>query len=233
MPIFLPSLTLNLKLGAGSASFPDNFTIKIFEWDVDGGLFSTGDVAATGRTYATNVTKAQLANGGAGYTITGITGIDYRVEATSTGTCTSSDYVDIYTDSLSVYLPSSGTLTEEYSGNTDYHSFATNGNPGQLATASVPLATLKTLSYIDPADFSIQYLSGTTADGSTTITGDYANGPFMGYDVQLTGNVFSLTGNANTSLDALNQLIHGYIRLTYVPSSQSVDFNFWYKPISE
>lgn len=234
MPPFIPTITLKLKLGAGSSVFPDNFDIEVFEWDIN-----TNAVSTSPRVEYTGVTKTQLDNLGVGYTVSGIIGTDYKIKATSTGTCTTSTEFNIYTDALSVYQPITGILTEDYSGNTDYHSFSTTGG-GYLSAANVPLATIQTLSYIDPNDFSISYLSGTTFDGMTVITGDYANGPFSGYDVQqiLVGPpggeypVFKLYGAANTSLQSDPQNIHGFMRLTYTPSGNSVDFNFFYVPYS-
>ena len=51
MPVFLPSKTINLKLGAGSSTFPDNFNIDIWSWDVE------TDTVGFDRTYATGITK--------------------------------------------------------------------------------------------------------------------------------------------------------------------------------
>jgi len=239
MPVFLPSKTINLKLGAGSATIPDNFKIDIWSWDV-----ATG-AAVFNRTYATGITKAQLANGGVGYNVTGITGNDYKVVATSTGTCTTSDDVDVYVDALSVYQPNSGTFTDIYNDyptnpqlNTftqtgsgyGYDSFAVTGSPGsQTITGAHNLGTFSTLSYIDETDFTLSYISGQTMAGDT-VYGDYANGPFSSFSIIKLDETFTLRGSSNTSLPLNNVYIKGTIRLTYDPSTYYVDFDYWYNP---
>jgi hypothetical protein len=189
MPVFLPSKTINLKLGAGSSTFPDNFNIDIWSWDV------ATDAAVFNRTYATGITKAQLANGGVGYNVTGITGNDYKVVVTSTGTCTTSDDVEVYVDALSVYQPSfSGTFTDIYNdyptsqgttfnqtGNgTGYDSFAVSG--GKIIGNKV-VGVFSALSYINATDFTLSYVSGKDSLSNTTIYGDYANGPFSSFSI--------------------------------------------------
>jgi hypothetical protein len=240
MPVFLPTKTINLKLGAGSSTFPDNFTIKIFEWDVSSDAIST-----TGRTYATGVTKTQLANAGAGYNVTGITGNDYKVVATSTGTCTTSDDVEVYVDALSVYQPNTGTFTDIYNGypttpqgitfnqtGTGYGftSFSVTGPPSsQTIIGSQTLGVFDSLSYIDASGFTLSYVSGKNLAGDT-IYGDYANGPFSSFSITKSGKSFTLTGSANTSLAPDNVSIKGIIRLTHDLSTNYVDFDFWYIP---
>jgi hypothetical protein len=239
MPLFLPTKTINLKLGVGSSTFPDNFTIKIFEWDV-----SLDAISTTGRIYATGVTKTQLANAGAGYNVTGITGNDYKVVATSTGTCTTSDDVEVYVDALSVYQPNTGTFTDIYNGypttpqgitfnqtGTGYGftSFAQGGSPGSYyIIGNQTLGVFDTLSYIDASGFTLSYVSGTT--GGVTVYGDYANGPFSSFSITKSGKSFTLTGSANTSLAPDNVSIKGIIRLTHDLSTNYVDFDFWYNP---
>lgn len=240
MPVFLPTKTINLKLGAGSSSFPDDFTIKIFEWDVSSDL-----VATTGRTYATGVTKTQLATSGSGYNVTGITGNDYKVVATSTGTCTTSDDVEVYVDALSVYQPNTGTFTDiynEYPTNpqgtafnqtgtgTGYASFSVTGPPSsQTIIGSQTLGVFDTLSYIDASGFTLSYVSGKNMAGDT-IYGDYANGPFSSFSITKSGKSFTLRGSSNTSLAPDNVYIKGIIRLTHDLSTNYVDFDFWYNP---
>lgn len=239
MPVFLPSKTINLKLGVGSSTFPDDFTIKIFEWDVSSDL-----VATTGRTYATGVTKTQLATSGSGYNVTGITGNDYKVVATSTGTCTTSDDVEVWVDALSVYQPNTGTFTDiynSYSGTSQgtpfnqtgtgygYASFSQGGSPGsEYITGNQPLGVFDTLSYIDASGFTLSYVSGTT--GGVTVYDDYANGPFSSFSITKSGKSFTLTGSSNTSLAPDNVYIKGIIRLTHDLSTNYVDFDFWYNP---
>jgi hypothetical protein len=240
MPVFLPTKTINLKLGAGSSSFPDDFTIKIFEWDVSSDL-----VATTGRTYATGVTKTQLATSGSGYNVTGITGNDYKVVATSTGTCTTSDDVEVYVDALSVYQPNTGTFTDIYNSypgtsqgtpfnqtGTGYGftSFTQGGSPGSYyIMGNQTLGVFDTLSYIDASGFTLSYVSGKNMGGDTII-GDYANGPFSSFSITKSGKSFTLTGSANTSLAPDNVFIKGIIRLTHDLSTNYVDFDFWYIP---
>lgn len=235
MPVFLPSKTINLKLGAGSSTFPDNFNIDIWSWDV------ATDAAVFNRTYATGVTKTQLANAGAGYNVTGITGNDYKVVATSTGTCTTSDDVEVYVDALSVYQPNTGTFTDIYNSypgtpqgttfnqtgsGTGYDSFAVTG--GHIF-GNHPVAVFSTLSYIDATGFTLSYVSGTNMAGDT-IYGDYANGPFSSFSITKSGKSFTLTGSANTSLAPDNVSIKGIIRLTHDLSTNYVDFDYWYIP---
>ena len=240
MPVFLPTKTINLKLGAGSSTFPDNFTIKIFEWDVSSDAIST-----TGRTYATGVTKTQLANAGAGYNVTGITGNDYKVVATSTGTCTTSDDVEVYVDALSVYQPNTGTFREIYNGypttpqgttfnqtgtGYTYASFSQGGSPGSYyIIGNQTLGVFDTLSYIDASGFTLSYVSGTNMAGDT-IYDDYANGPFSSFSITKSGKSFTLRGSSNTSLAPDNTSIKGTMRLTYDPSTYYVDFDYWYIP---
>lgn len=240
MPVFLPSKTINLKLGAGSSSFPDNFQIEIWSWDV------ATDAVVLDRIYATGITKTQLANAGAGYNVTGITGNDYKVVATSTGTCTTSDDVEVYVDALSVYQPvNSGTFTDIYNNypttshetnvftqtgtGTGYDSFAVTGASGsQTITGNHVVGVFDTLSYIDVTDFTLSYVSGTT--GGVTVYGDYANGPFSSFSVTKLGKSFTLRGSSNTSLAPDNTSIKGTMRLTYDPSTYYVDFDYWYIP---
>jgi hypothetical protein len=236
MPVFLPSKTINLKLGAGSSTFPDNFNIDIWSWDV------ATDAAVFNRTYATGITKAQLANGGVGYNVTGITGNDYKVVVTSTGTCTTSDDVEVYVDALSVYQPSfSGTFTDIYNdyptsqgttfnqtGNgTGYDSFAVSG--GKIIGNKV-VGVFSALSYINATDFTLSYVSGKDSLSNTTIYGDYANGPFSSFSITKSGKLFTLRGSADTSLNLDNVYIKGIMRLTYDPSTYYVDFDYWYNP---
>ena len=86
--------------------------------------------------------------------------------------------------------------------------------------------------YLDAADFTLSYVSGTTVSNGSTVTGTYANGPFSSFSVTKSGKVFSLFGSANTSLAALNSDIHGIMRLTYNPSGNYVNFNYFYTPTS-
>ena len=240
MPVFLPTKTINLKLGAGSSTFPDNFTIKIFEWDVSSDAIST-----TGRTYATGVTKTQLANAGAGYNVTGITGNDYKVVATSTGTCTTSDDVEVYVDALSVYQPNTGTFTDIYNDypttpqvNTfnqsgigyEFDPFSVTGAPGsETIHGNHVVGIFDTLSYINASDFTLEYATGKNLAGDT-IYGDYQYGPFSSFSILKSGKSFTLRGITNTSLAPDNVSIKGTIRLTYTPSTQFVDFDYWYIP---
>ena len=237
MPVFLPTKTINLKLGAGSSSFPDDFTIQIFEWDVSSDL-----VATTGRTYATGVTKTQLATSGSGYNVTGITGNDYKVVATSTGTCTTSDDVEVYVDALSVYQPNTGTFTDiynSYSGTSQGTPFNQTGtgygftsfSGSEYIIGSQTLGVFDSLSYIDASGFTLSYVSGKNMAGDT-IYGDYANGPFSSFSITKSGKSFTLTGSANTSLAPDNVYIKGIIRLTHDLSTNYVDFDFWYNPSS-
>ena len=239
MPVFLPTKTINLKLGAGSSTFPDNFNIDIWSWDV------ATDAAVFNRTYATGITKTQLANAGAGYNVTGITGNDYKVVATSTGTCTTSDDVEVWVDALSVYQPNTGTFTDIYNSypgtsqgtpfnqtGTGYGftSFSQGGSPGSYyIMGSQTLGVFDTLSYIDASGFTLSYVSGTTMGGDT-IYGAYANGPFSSFSITKSGKSFTLTGSANTSLAPDNTYIKGIIRLTHDLSTNYVDFDFWYNP---
>jgi hypothetical protein len=237
MPAFIPSKTINLKLGAGSASFPDDFKIDIWSWDV------ATDTAVFSRTYATGITKTQLANVGAGYNVTGITGNDYKVVATSTGTCTTSDDVEVYVDALSVYQPNTGTFTDIYNdyptnshetnvftqtgSGTGYDSFAVSG--GNIIGSHV-VGVFDTLSYIDVTGFTLSYVSGTT--GGSAVYGPYANGPFSSFSITKSGKSFTLRGSANTSLADDNTNIKGTMRLTYDPSTYYVNFDYWYNPSS-
>jgi hypothetical protein len=241
MAVFLPTKTINLKLGAGSSTFPDNFNIDIWSWDV-----ATG-AAVFNRTYATGVTKTQLATAGVGYNVTGITGNDYKVVATSTGTCTTSDDVEVYVDALSVYQPNSGTFTDiyndypttpqsttfnQYGSGTGYDSFAVTGPSGaQTITGNHVVGVFDTLSYIAASDFTLEYGYGKNTAGDT-IYGDYQYGPFSSFSITKLGESFTLTGITNTSLAPDNISIKGTIRLTYTPSTQFVDFDYWYIPTS-
>jgi hypothetical protein len=242
MPVFLPSKTINLKLGAGSSSFPDNFQIDIWSWNV------TTDAAEFNRTYATGITKTQLATAGVGYNVTGITGNDYKVVATSTGTCTTLDDVEVYVDALSIYQPSfSGTFTDIYNGypttpqvntftqtgtGSGEDSFAVTGPYGGLQniTGNHVVGIFDTLSYIDATDFTLSYVSGTS--GGVTVYDDYANGPFSSFSITKSGKSFTLIGSSNTSLAPQNfvPFIKGTMRLTYDPSTYYVDFDYWYNP---
>jgi hypothetical protein len=240
MPAFIPSKTINLKLGAGSSSFPDNFQIEIWSWDV------ATDAVVLDRIYATGITKTQLANAGAGYNVTGITGNDYKVVATSTGTCTTSDDVEVYVDALSVYQPNnSGTFTDinndypttshetnvftQTGSGTGYDSFSVTGPPSsQTITGNHVVGVFDTLSYIDVTGFTLSYVSGTT--GGSAVYGDYANGPFSSFSITKSGKSFTLRGSSNTSLSPDNTYIKGTMRLTYDPSTYYVNFDYWYNP---
>jgi hypothetical protein len=235
MAVFLPTKTINLKLGAGSSSFPDNFKIDIWSWDV------ATNTAVFSRTYATGITKTQLATAGVGYNVTGITGNDYKVVATSTGTCATSDDIEVYVDALSVYQPVNGTFTDIYNdyptnshetnvftqtgSGTGYDSFAVSG--GNIIGSHV-VGVFDTLSYIDATGFTLSYVSGTT--GGSAVYGDYANGPFSSFSILKSGKSFTLRGSANNTLALDNVFIKGTMRLTYDPSTYYVDFDYWYNP---
>ena len=229
----IPTSQVSLEL-TGTSSVPNNFTVEIYEWDV-----ATDLLSVTGRTYITGVTRTATSavNGGSltvspYYGITGITGLDNQVKLTSTTSCSTTATQDITSAALTVYQPNSGTLSEDYptSGATD--SFGTNGPHTFLSSGSHPVAELTTLSYLDAADFSLTYISGTYVSNSATVTGAYANGPFSSFSVTKLGKVFSLFGSANTSLAPLNSNIHGIMRLTYTPSGNYVNFNYFYTPDS-
>lgn len=242
MPPPIPGTSqVSLQL-TGTSSVPNNFNIQIFTWDV-----GTDAVSTTGRTYASAVsrTATSAVNGGSltvspYYGITGITGIDRYVKLTSTTSCTTdSNLISIESAALTVYTPASGILTEDYSGGTvpNYYidSFAIiNGGPndGKLSSATHPVAQIDTLSYLDAADFSLSYVSGTTVSGGATVEGTYVNGPFSSFSVTKSGKTFSLFGSANTSLDSQLIEIHGIMRLTYTPSGYYVDFDYYYAPTS-
>jgi len=223
---------VSLQLTGGS-SVPNNFTVDIYSWDV------ATDVAVYNRTIITGLTRTATSavNGGSlavspYYGITGITGLDNYVKLTSTTSCSTTTTQDITSAALTVYTPNSGTLTEDYpSGAED--SFATTGmGAGTLSPGSHQVAQLTTLSYLDAADFTLSYLSGTTVSTGLVVGGAYTYGPFSSFSVTKSGKVFSLFGSANTSLSALNSSIHGVMRLTYNPSGYYVNFNYYYVPTS-
>lgn len=232
MPPPMPGTSqVSLQL-TGTSSVPNNFNIQIFTWDV-----GTDAVSTTGRTYASAVsrTATSAVNGGSltvspYYGITGITGTDNQVKLTSTTSCSTSTTQDITSAALTVYTPASGTLSEDWTSAEDIDSFGISG--GNLSSGSHPLGQLTTLSYLDAADFSLSYVSGTTVSGGAIVTGTYANGPFSSFSVTKLGKEFSLFGSANTSLALLNSPIHGIMRLTYDPSGYYVDFNYYYIPNS-
>ena len=230
MPVFLPTSQVSLQL-TGVSSVPNNFTVEIYEWDV-----ATDLLSVTGRTYITGVTRTSISPVNSGsltvspyYGITGITGLDNQVKFTSTTTCSTTATQDITSAALTVYQPNSGTLSEDWptSGATD--SFGTTiPNSGTLTAGSHPVAQLTTLSYLDAADFDLTYISGTTVSNGATVTGTYAGGPFSSFSVTKSGKVFSLFGSAYTGYAALNDNIHGIMRLTYNPSGNYVNFNYFY-----
>ena len=240
----MPGPTINtsqvsLQL-TGTSSVPNNFTVDIYSWDV------ATDVAVYNRTIITGLTRTATSavNGGSltvspYYGITGITGVDNYVKLTSTTSCGTTNTELITNAALTVYTPASGTLTEDFSGGTAPNyaidSFAiVNGGPnnGKLSSASHPVAQIDTLSYLDAADFSLSYVSGTTVSGGATVTGTYANGPFSSFSVTKSGKTFSLFGSANTTLMSSPTEIHGIMRLTYTPSGYYVDFDYYYAPTS-
>ena len=235
MPVFLPSSQVSVQL-TGTSSIPNNFTVDIYRWDV------ATDAAVYDRTIVTGLTRTATSsvNGGSltvspYYGITGITGLDNYVKLTSTTSCTTTTTQDITSAALTVYQPNTGTLTEGYTGGTSIDSFAiVNGGPndGKLSSASHPVAQIDTLSYLDAADFSLSYVSGTTVSGGATVTGTYANGPFSSFSVTKSGKTFSLFGSANTTLMSSLTEIHGIMRLTYTPTGYYVNFNYYYAPTS-
>ena len=230
MPVFFPTSQVSVQL-TGISSIPNNFTVEIYRWDV------ATDAAVYDRTIVTGLTRTATSsvNGGSlvvspYYGITGITGLDNYVKLTSTTSCSTTATQDITTAALTVYQPSSGTLTENYDSSINYDSFAQNGS--YLASGNHHMATIDTLSYINASDFELDYISGTYTFEGTPVPGPYANGPFSSFSVTKTGKSFSLFGAANTSLLADNNKIHGIVRLTYTPSGQYVDFNYYYNPVS-
>jgi len=235
MPVFLPSSQVSVQL-TGTSSIPNNFTVDIYRWDV------ATDAAVYDRTIVTGLTRTATSSVNSGsltvspyYGITGITGLDNYVKLTSTTSCTTTATQDITSAALTVYQPNTGTLTEGYTGGTSIDSFAiVNGGPndGKLSSASHPVAQIDTLSYLDAADFSLSYVSGTTVSGGATVTGTYANGPFSSFSVTKSGKTFSLFGSANTTLMSSLTEIHGIMRLTYTPTGYYVNFNYYYAPTS-
>ena len=235
MPGYLPSSQVSVQL-TGTSSIPNNFTVDIYRWDV------ATDAAVYDRTIVTGLTRTATSsvNGGSltvspYYGITGITGLDNYVKLTSTTSCTTTATQDITSAALTVYQPNTGTLTEDWSSTIDEDSFGTTGMvPNKyLDSATHPLAQIDTLSYLDVADFSLTYLSGTYVSGGATVTGTYANGPFSSFSVTKSGKTFSLFGTSNSSLLAQSVNIHGIMRLTYIPSGYYVDFNYYYTPWDE
>ena len=231
MPVYLPSSQVSVQL-TGISSVPNNFTVDIYRWDV------TTDAAVYDRTIVTGLTRTATSsvNGGSltvspYYGITGITGLDNYVKLTSTTSCSTTATQDITSAALTVYSPNSGTLTEGYTGGTSIDSFAVSVG-GNLSSGNHPVAQIDTLSYLAAADFSLSYVSGTYVSAGTTVTGTYANGPFSSFSVTKSGKTFSLFGSANTTLASEYVNIHGIMRLTYTPSGNYVDFNYYYIPDS-
>ena len=237
MPAYIATSQVSVQL-TGTSSIPNNFTVDIYSWDV------ATDVAVYNRTIVTGLTRTATSsvNGGTllnGYGISGITGLDNYVKLTSTTSCSTTATQDITSAALTVYSPNSGTLTEGFSGGTPPNyaidSFAIifgGPNDGKLSSGNHPVAQIDTLSYLAAADFSLSYVSGTTVSGGATVEGTYANGPFSSFSVTKSGKTFSLFGSANTSLDSALIEIHGIMRLTYTPSGNYVDFNYYYIPDS-
>jgi hypothetical protein len=225
MPAFQTSqVTLQLT---GTSSVPNNFTVDIYSWDVP------TNVAVYNRTIVTGLTRTTTSsvNGGSltvspYYEITGITGIDNYVKLTSTTSCTTTATQDITSAALTVYIPP--TISENFSTPAIYDTFALQGS--YLGPGNHTVATVDTLPYISASDFSLTYISGTYVSGGATVTGTYANGPFSSFSVSNIGKTFSLVGVANTSLLGSNNIIHGIMRLTYTPSGQYVNFNYYYNP---
>jgi hypothetical protein len=243
MPGFIPSSQVSVQL-TGTSSIPNNFTVDIYRWDV------ATDVAVYDRTIVTGLTRTATSsvNGGTllnGYGISGITGLDNYVKLTSTTSCSTTATQDITTAALTVYQPSSGTFTDIYNDypttpqvNTfnqsgsgyGFDSFSVTGPPGgQTITGNHVVGIFDTLSYINASDFTLQYAFGKNMAGDT-IYGDYQYGPFSSFSITKSGKSFTLTGITNTSLAPDNVSIKGTIRLTYTPSSQFVDFDYWYNP---
>ena len=229
MPVYLPSSQVSVEL-TGTSSIPNNFTVEIYRWDV------ATDAAVYDRTIVTGLTRTATSsvNGGSltvspYYGITGITGLDNYVKLTSTTSCTTTATQDITSAALTVYQPNTGTLTEAYTGTTSYDTFgvAVGGN---LSSGNHPVAQIDTLSYLEASGFTLSYLSGTYSSGGATVTGTYANGPFSNFSVTKSGKTFSLFASANTSLASQNTNIHGVMRLTYDPSGNYVNFNYYYNP---
>ena len=230
MPPYIPTSQVSLRL-TGTSSVPNNFTVEIYKWDV------ATDAAVYDRTTITGLTRTATSAINSGslvvspyYGIIGITGLDNYVKFTSTTSCSTTATQDITSAALTVYQPNTGTLIEQYSGGTYIDSFVVSG--GNLGSGSHPVAQLTTLSYLNAADFSLTYVSGTTVSGGATVINSYANGPFSSFSVTKSGKVFSLFASANTSLALLNTEIHGVMKLTYTPSGYSVDFNYYYIPNS-
>lgn len=241
MPAYLPTSQVSVQL-TGTSSIPNNFTVEIYRWDV------TTDAAVYDRTIVTGLTRTATSsvNGGSlaaspYYGITGITGLDNYVKLTSTTSCTTNATQDITTAALTVYQPSSGTFREIYNEypttpqvNTfnqtgagyGFDSFAVSG--GNIIGAHI-VGIFDTLSYINASDFTLQYVSGKNMAGDT-IYGDYANGPFGSFSITKSGKSFTLTGNANNTLALSNVYIKGTMRLTHNPSTNYVDFDYWYNP---
>ena len=235
MPAYVPTSQVSLEL-TGTSSVPNNFTVEIYEWDV-----ATDLLSVTGRTYITGVTRTATSavNGGSltvspYYGITCITGLDNEVKLTSTTSCSTTATQDITSAALTVYQPNSGTLSEDWptSGATDSFTTTSPGSGNLTASGAHPVAELTTLSYLDAADFVLTYISGTYVIGGATVTGTYANGPFSSFSITKSGKIFSLFGSPNTSLAVGNSDIHGIMRLTYNPSGNYVNFNYFYRPNS-
>lgn len=225
MPGQLLTSQITLQL-TGTSTEPNNFNVDIYSWDVatDTAIYNRRIVSGLTRTATSSVNGGSL-TASPYYEITGITGLDNYVKLTSTTSCTTSTTQDITFAALTVYTPSN--INENYSTFSNYDSFAQAGS--YLSGGNHPLATLDTLSYINASDFQLTYISGTYTN-STTVYGTYANGPFSSFSITKSGKTFTLIGSANTSLLAQNSIIHGIIRLTYTPSSQYIDFNYYYNP---
>jgi hypothetical protein len=243
MPVFLPSSQVSVRL-TGTSSIPNNFTVEIYRWDV------ATDAAVYDRTIVTGLTKTATSsvNGGTllnGYGISGITGLDNYVKLTSTTSCSTTATQDITTAALTAYQPSSGTFTDiyndypttpqsttfnQYGSGTGYDSFAVTGPFGsQTITGNHGVGVFDTLSYINASDFTLEYGYGKNTAGDT-IYGDYQYGPFSSFSITKLDKSFTLTGSSNTSLAPDNVYIKGTIRLTYTPSGEFVDFDYWYNP---
>lgn len=235
MPGYLPSSQVSVQL-TGTSSIPNNFTVDIYRWDV------ATDAAVYDRTIVTGLTRTVTSsvNGGSltvspYYGITGITGLDNYVKLTSTTSCSTTATQDITSAALTVYQPNTGTLSEYFYDSSHYHSFTVTGippGPGHIL-GSIQIVDLTTLSYLTATDFSVQHRTSVYASGGSTVTGTYQYGPFSSFSVAKTGKVYTVTGSPNTSfVPENNGVIHSVFRLTYDPSGNYTDFNFYYIPDS-
>jgi hypothetical protein len=241
----------NLTIGLTGSQEPDNFTIRLYEWDV------TGGAEALRTTYATGVTRNTLSttNGGTlalgTYGITGITGNDYYMKLTASNKCGSSAIFALNTTSLALSVLNQVPVTSNYSsqGNPDtavftgqYPNQVTNGalhpeiawfdGPFYLADDAPSYPSIGYGS-IFTSGFTIEHL-GTYNMVGDTISGKWVNGllenftlvqsqtsPYKRYSI----NGYQIPGIA---IDESAPTYRSQIRITFNPSGSSRTFNYYW-----